>query len=100
MERTCYDVTLQSPLGPRFGELVLQEDGQVVSGHLTLLGRRSHFTGTILKNGRYLISGELRTPMGQEFYDAIFSIHSGRLNGGLISRYGCWDLTGTHSSKK
>lgn len=84
----------QSQLGPRAGELMLQEDTQVVSGYLSLLGRRSRFSGSVLTSGKYLISGDLRSPVDQEPYDAIFTVRDGRLSGGLITRHGCWDLTG------
>ena len=97
MKKVCYAVMLQSQLGPRAGELVLQEETPAVSGTLSLLGYRSHFSGSVLKSGKYLISGSLRTPVDQEPYDAIFTVQDGRLSGGLITRHGCWDLTGIRS---
>ena len=96
MERVCYAVMLQSQLGPRAGEL-MQEDTQAVSGYLSLLGRRSRFSGSVLQRGKYLISGDLRSPVDQEPYDAIFTVRDGRLSGGLITRHGCWDLTGVRA---
>ena len=98
MKRVCYAVMLQSQLGPRAGELLLQEDAQAVSGYLSLLGHRSNFSGSVLKSGKYLISGELRSPVDQEPYDAILTVRDGRLTGGLITRHGCWDLTGVRSA--
>ena len=74
MKKVCYSVVLQSQLGPRAGELVLLEDDCVVSGELFLLGRRSRFSGNVLQSGKYLISGALRPR--------------------LVTRHGCWDLTG------
>ena len=97
MERVCYAVMLQSQLGPRAGELMLQEDTQAVSGYLSLLGRRSRFSGSVLQRGKYLISGDLRSPVDQVPYDAIFTVRDGRLSGGLITRHGCWDLTGVRA---
>ena len=98
MKQVCYAVMLQSQLGPRAGELMLQEDTQVVSGYLSLLGRRSRFSGSVLTSGKYLISGDLRSPVDQEPYDAIFTVRDGRLSGGLITRHGCWELTGVRAA--
>lgn len=98
MKRVCYAVMLQSQLGPRSGELILQEDTQSVSGYLSLLGQRTRFSGSVLKSGKYLISGDLRSPVDQVPYDAIFTVRDGRLSGGLITRHGCWDLTGIRTS--
>ena len=70
MKKVCYTVILQSQLGPRGGELLLQADSQTVSGELCLLGRRNRFSGSVLQSGKYLISGR------------------------LVTRHGCWDLTG------
>lgn len=94
MKRVCYAVMLQSQLGPRAGELMLQEDTQAVSGYLSLLGHRTRFSGSVLQSGKYLISGDIRSPVDQTPYDAIFTIQDGQLFGGLITSHGCWDLTG------
>lgn len=65
MKRVCYAVMLQSQLGPRAGELMLQEDTQAVSGYLSLLGHRTRFSGSVLQSGKYLISGDIRSPVDQ-----------------------------------
>ena len=94
MKKVCYTVILQSQLGPRGGELLLQADSQTVSGELCLLGRRNRFSGSVLQSGKYLISGALRSLVDKEPYDAIFTVCQGRLYGGVVTRHGCWDLTG------
>ena len=98
MKQVCYAVILQSQLGPRTGELTLQEDAKVVSGYLSLLGYRNGFSGSVLEEGKYLISGALRSPVDKEPYDALFTVRDGRLSGGLITRHGCWDLTGVRTA--
>ncbi|MCI9330743.1 MAG: hypothetical protein HFG05_01030 [Oscillibacter sp.] len=98
MKKVCYTVVLQSQLGPRPGELWLQEDAGTVSGELRLLSRRNHFSGSVLQNGKYLISGALRSQVDKLPYDAIFTVHQGRLSGGLVTRHGCWDLTGIETA--
>ena len=100
MKRVCYAVMLQSQLGPRAGELMLQEDTQAVSGHLSLLGHRTRFSGSVLQSGKYLISGDIRSPVDQTPYDAIFTIQDGQLFGGLITSHGCWDLTGIRTPSR
>lgn len=98
MKKSCYALMLQSQLGPRGGELLLQEEEQAVSGYLSLLGYRNRFSGSVLEPGKYLISGMLRSPVDKESYDAIFTVRDGTLNGGLITRHGCWDLTGIQAA--
>lgn len=94
MKKVCYTVILQSQLGPRVGKLLLQEDAGTVSGEFHLLGQRNRFSGSVLQNGKYLISGALRSRVEKVPYDAIFSVNQGRLASGLVTRHGCWDLTG------
>jgi len=94
VKQVCYTVVLQSQLGPRSGELRFREEDGTVSGELCLLSRRNRFSGSVLQSGKYLISGALRSLVDKESYDAIFTIHQGRLTGGLVTRHGCWDLTG------
>ena len=100
MKSICYAIVLQSQLGPRSGELTLQESERGVSGYLYLLGQRNRFSGSILRQGKYLISGTLRSAVDKDPYDAIFTVQDGRLTGGLITRYGCWDLTGIQLPEK
>ena len=45
-----------------------------------------------------MISGALRSPVDKEPYDALFTVRNGRLSGGLITRHGCWDLTGVRTA--
>ena len=97
MKKVHYAVILQSQLGPRSGEISLQEDRGVVSGYFALLGIRNGFSGSVLEEGKYLISGSLRTRAIQEPYDAIFTVEDGRLSGGLITQHGCWVVTGVLS---
>lgn len=95
MAKVCYNVVLQSQLGPRSGELLLQEgESGTVFGELCLLNSRNHFSGSVLQSGKYLISGALRSRVEKEPYDAIFTVSQGRLYGGLVTRHGCWDLRG------
>ena len=94
MKKIRYSVVLQSQLGPRAGELRLQEEAGSVSGELCLLSRRNRFSGSVLPNGKYLISGALRSRVDKEPYDAIFSVRQGRLTGGMVTSHGCWNLTG------
>lgn len=100
MKKLFYIVVLQSQLGPRAGELLLQEDNQAVSGSFSLLGHRNRFSGSLLESGKYFISGTLRSPVDLEPYDAIFTIQDGRLSGGLITPHGCWDLTGVRAAAR
>lgn len=94
MKKVRYSVVLQSQLGPRAGELRLQEEAGTVFGEFCLLSGRNRFSGSVLPNGKYLISGDLRSRVDKEPYDAIFSVRQGRLTGGLVTSHGCWDLTG------
>ena len=99
MKKVCYTVVLQSQLGPRAGELLLQESAGAISGELCLLSRRNRFSGSVLQNGKYLISGALRSRVDKEPYDAIFTVRQGRLYGGLVTHHGCWDLTGVEAAE-
>ena len=98
VKKVLYTVVLQSQLGPRTGELLLQEDAQSVSGSFHLLGHRNRFSGHLLQSGKYLITGALRSPVDREPYDAIFTVREGRLSGGVITPHGCWDLTGVQAA--
>ena len=94
LEKLRYVVMLQSQLGPRAGELVLQEESGVVSGYFNLAGHRNGFSGSVVEAGKYLITGALGLAADSEPYDALFTVRSGRLSGGVITSRGCWDLSG------
>ena len=67
MKKVHYAVILQSQLGPRSGEISLQEDRGVVSGYFALLGIRNGFSGSVLEEGKYLISGADAPPAALSF---------------------------------
>lgn len=98
MKKVHYAVILQSQLGPRSGEIFLQESVEWYLSFCTA-GVRNGFSGSVLETGKYLISGSLRTRAIQEPYDAILTVEEGRLYGGLITRHGCWEVTGVLSGE-
>ena len=68
MKKVHYAVILQSQLGPRSGEIFLQEDRGVVSGHFALLGVRNGFQAVCWnrENISYrdlCVPGRFRSPM-------------------------------------
>ena len=97
MKKVSYKVILQSQMGPRTGELVLQEESGVVSGYFNLVGHRSGFSGSVLAQDKYLLTGTLRASAGVVPYDALLTVRDGRLTGGIISICGCWDLSGVQA---
>lgn len=98
MKKISYKVILQSQLGPRAGELVLQEESGVVSGYFNLVGHRSGFSGNVLAPGKYLLNGTLRASTGVVPYDALLTVRGERLSGGIIASCGCWDLSGVQTA--
>lgn len=100
MQKSEFDIILKSQLGPRSGKLLLQEEERGVYGALTLLGFKNFFSDGSADGSRYVFSGTMRTTGGDLEYDALLHIDGGLLYGGIITRKGCWELSGTPTHQK
>ena len=99
MEDYQYTIVLQSMMGPRAGELRLRIRGKAVSGTFGLLGHENSVSGLVLGPEKLLLSGSLHTNVGDEGYGGIVAMENGRLTGGLVTRHGCWEITGFQRQK-
>ena len=65
-----YDITMQTPIGARYGSMAVRvEDGRV-NGILTILKKAVPFEGVIHEDGNCRITGKLITLMRTIPYDA------------------------------
>ena len=65
-----YDVTMRTPIGPRYGTMTVVVDGGEVRGTLRILKRANPFAGTIDETGQCRFRGELTTLMRAIPYEA------------------------------
>ncbi len=56
-----YDVTMQTPIGARYGTMTVCVAHRTIHGMLNILKKASPFQGTIDETGRCRISGALTT---------------------------------------
>ena len=63
MENYDYDINLRTPLGLRAGKLFLSINEGSVKGELNLLGYKTPVEGSVEKEGKCLLSGEIKTFM-------------------------------------
>ena len=79
MQNFAYDVTMDTLLGPRVGELLLTAEGGVCNGVLRLLCCANPIAGSLSEDGICRFSGSLLTPVRSRPFTA-----SGRLCGEVL----------------
>lgn len=91
---TClYDIKLSVPLGIRYGTMLIEQNGSIITGEMRILGNKSSFYGRIHEN-HFSISGTLKSPL------RVISYHgNGTMNGRLLtiqlqSEHSNYSLTG------
>lgn len=99
MKKVHYAVILQSQLGPRSGEIFLQEDLRSGVRPFCAAGRAQWVFRQCAGTGEISHIGISAYPGDSGAYDAILTAEEGRLYGGLITRHGCWEVTGVLSGE-
>ncbi len=66
-----YDITMQTPIGNRYGSMNVTVNQNHVDGILTILKKATPFDGSICEDGNCRISGQLITLMRTIPYDAV-----------------------------
>lgn len=71
MWNCLYDITMQTPIGNRYGSMNVTVNQNHVDGILTILKKATPFDGSICEDGNCRISGQLITLMRTIPYDAV-----------------------------
>lgn len=90
----CYDITLDSPMGPRSGTLLLTLEGSCVTGMLSLLGYDNPVRGT-LHDGRLFLHHRLHSALRELSCNCVLELASGTLSGTLETAWGSMRCKGT-----
>lgn len=75
-----YKVTLQTPLGERYGKMTVTINHGNIEGVLSILKEAGAFHGTIQENGNCVITGELFTLTRTILYEATGKIEKESLH--------------------
>ncbi len=70
MWNRLYDITMQTPIGARYGTMSVMENNGKINGMLNILKRENSFHGRIRENGDCRITGAIRSLMRIIPYDA------------------------------
>lgn len=94
MSERIYIVCLQTPLGKREGTLVVEKNGQTLSGWLDILKHREPFEGIVDVDGNCRISGEFVTLMRRVHYIAIGQISASSIQLDVRDERNIFELSG------
>lgn len=98
MERTD-DITINAPLGIRFGTMTFNCHGTEVTGTLNAFGNHDDFTGQIGSNGEIEIKGKITSLINSVPYYAKGIINDCSLNLQLITNKYSFAITGIAQKK-
>lgn len=98
MERTD-DITINAPLGIRFGTMTFNCHGTEVTGTLNAFGNHDDFTGQIGSNGEVEIKGKITSLINSVPYYAKGIINDCSLNLKLITNKYSFAITGIAQKK-
>jgi len=89
MQTKKYSIVLYSGLGERRGKLSAEISGDVCEGTIYIMENENHFTG-MLKEGKWKLSGSLRTGIWNTEYEGYGEFNQDSLNFEILilgSRY-------------
>ncbi len=86
--KQSFEVTLQSPMGPREGILTLDISAETIMGVLSLLGVDNPVQGRKVDDKRFKLRHGLQTKMSVLDCESIFSLEQGVLTGVSYTQQG------------
>ncbi|MGN0971750.1 MAG: hypothetical protein ACI4OY_07315 [Aristaeellaceae bacterium] len=99
MARYAYAITMETPLGDRCGQLLLECEQGICQGVMTLLGTRSSITGTLEPGGQCELRGLLCTLLRTIPYTAAGVMKPERLSLTLKAGSRCYRLDGERKER-
>ena len=95
MQKYQYHIILQVPLGKRHGEMMVQIEGNQISGDLFVLGKKFPLSGATDEQGNCRIIGKFCSPKQEYCYEATGTFDSAKIQLLLSVGYRKFQLTGT-----
>lgn len=90
-----YQVKLRTPLGVKKGELVLQSQGEVLTGRMTVMGKENEIGPGIMDGDSFRFEGKMKTAVGELAYVCSGSVSGNVLTGTAKTKKGDMALSGT-----
>ena len=98
--REEYQVTLQSQMGPREGQLTLQYKGSFVTGTLKLVGYVNAVRGLRSEDGTLHLFHSIQTAVSTFPCESVLQLQEGRLTGATIAKDCHMQWRGTRVAQK
>lgn len=89
-----YAIVLQSPMGPKKGNLSLSITGIQVDACLECTGKRHFLSGEISTTGKLSLKGMFQSPLGEGPFSIIGLMKDNLLNASFRRNGECYALTG------
>lgn len=94
MVNGSYQVKLRTPLGVKKGELVLQSQGDVLTGRMIVMGKENEIGPGTVNGDSFRFEGKLKTAVGELAYVCSGSVHENELTGTVKTKKGDMPLSG------
>lgn len=89
-----YQISVNTPLGPLKGNVILITNGNSVQGTFEVMGMKSNFNGFKIANDKCKFSSSLNTPMGNLNYNAVCTVLGNTLKLDIATSQGNINITG------
>ncbi|WP_027399439.1 hypothetical protein [Anaerovorax odorimutans] len=95
-----YKITLKSPLGLKYGKMIIESQDNELSGTLEILNNINQIKGRILSVDDFEIYGEIKTPVGHVNYKLEGKMIKEDFKGIVKSSKGLMKLKGDKQGKE
>ncbi len=95
MWRQSYNIVMRTPIGPRYGTMVVRRDQGQLDGFLNVLMGKNAFQGVMEEGNRCRLTGQLKTLMRTVLYSAVGRITWETVHLVMETGKGTFEVTGT-----
>lgn len=94
MPKQSYDIVMQTSIGERYGTMIVEWEGEQISGLMEILGHTEVFHGKVDENGNCHIEGKLVSLKRTIPYIAVGKISSSMLQLSLRGERNIFEMAG------
>lgn len=89
-----YEIMMKTPMGVKKGQMIMNEDGEKLSGAFVIKGKDNPFTDETVTGDHFSFGGELMSPVGKMVYTCEGDVTGDEVTAKAVAKKGALTISG------
>jgi len=94
MVNGTYEIMMKTPMGVKKGQMIMNEDGEMLSGAFVIKGKENPFTGGKVSGDHFSFDGELMSSVGKLAYSCEGDVKGDEVSAKAVAKKGTLTISG------